>query len=142
MCICVCVLSCVRFFSTPWIVAPRLPCPWNFPGKNTRMHCHFLLLDSGIEPASLISSVLAELLFTTVLSGKPQEVTLRDPFLASKPKHSALFLHHEAISQKIHFDPGETPELCGTLWKQIDKCDSFLGLSLQITMSLVLQTEK
>ena len=34
----------------------RLLRPWNFPGKNTRVGCHFLLQgtlpDSGIEPRS------------------------------------------------------------------------------------------
>ena len=34
----------------------RLLCPWDFPGKNTGVACHFLLLgnllDPGIEPAS------------------------------------------------------------------------------------------
>ena len=31
-------------FVTPWTVAPpRLLCPWDFPGKNTGIGCHFLL---------------------------------------------------------------------------------------------------
>ena len=32
----------------PWTAATRLLCPWDFPGKNTRMGCHFLL--QGIIP--------------------------------------------------------------------------------------------
>ena len=38
-------LRCVRFFATPCTIAlpPRLLCPWDFPGKNTRVGCHFLL---------------------------------------------------------------------------------------------------
>ena len=36
------LLSHVQLFSTPWTVA-RLLCPWDFPGKNTRMGYHFLL---------------------------------------------------------------------------------------------------
>ena len=35
-------------FATPWTVAPRLLCPWDFPGKNTGVGCHFLL--QGIFP--------------------------------------------------------------------------------------------
>ena len=38
-----CVLSHVRLFATPWTEATRSPCPWNFPGKHTRVDCHFLL---------------------------------------------------------------------------------------------------
>ena len=36
-------LSCVWLFATPWTVAYRLLHPWDFPGKNTRVGCHFLL---------------------------------------------------------------------------------------------------
>ena len=32
----------------PWTAATRLLCPWAFPGKNTRVGCHFLL--QGIVP--------------------------------------------------------------------------------------------
>ena len=42
-------LSHVRLFVTPWTAEPaRLLCPWNFPGKNTGVGCHFLL--QGIFP--------------------------------------------------------------------------------------------
>ena len=40
---CACVLSCftcVWLFVTVWTVATSLPCPWNFPGKNTGVGCH------------------------------------------------------------------------------------------------------
>ena len=34
----------VWLFETPWTVQPtRLLCPWDFPGKNTGVGCHFLL---------------------------------------------------------------------------------------------------
>ena len=37
-------LSCVQIFATSWAMQPsRLLCPWDFPGKNTGMSCHFLL---------------------------------------------------------------------------------------------------
>ena len=38
-----CVLSHVPFFATPWTVALRILCSWNFPGKNSGTDCHFLL---------------------------------------------------------------------------------------------------
>ena len=41
-------LSRVRLFATPWTVATRLLCPWDSPGKNTGVGCHFLL--QGIFP--------------------------------------------------------------------------------------------
>ena len=36
-------LSGILLFVTSWSVATRLLCPWNFPGKNTRVGCHFLI---------------------------------------------------------------------------------------------------
>ena len=35
--------SCVRRCATPWWQPTRLPCPWDSPGKNTGVGCHFLL---------------------------------------------------------------------------------------------------
>ena len=35
--------SCVRLCATHRWQPIRLPCPWDSPGKNTGMGCHFLL---------------------------------------------------------------------------------------------------
>lgn len=43
---CVFLLNCVWLFATPWTVAHQVPL--DFPGKNTRMSCCFLL--QGIFP--------------------------------------------------------------------------------------------
>ena len=45
---CRCLVSCVRHFVTPRIVACQVLCPWNFPGKNTGVGSHSLL--QGIFP--------------------------------------------------------------------------------------------
>ena len=39
-CVCVYVISCVWFFTTPWTA--RLLYPWKFLSKTTGMSCHFL----------------------------------------------------------------------------------------------------
>ena len=41
-------LGRVRLSVTPWTEVPRLLCPWDSPGKNTGVGCHFLL--QGIFP--------------------------------------------------------------------------------------------
>ena len=46
--LCINHFSCVQLFATPWTVATRLLCSWDFPGKNTGVECHFLL--QGIFP--------------------------------------------------------------------------------------------
>ena len=52
-----CVQRCVQLFVTQGLWAIRLLCPWNFPGKNTGLGCHFLLQgdlpDPGIKSMSL-----------------------------------------------------------------------------------------
>ena len=35
--------SCVRLCATPRMAAHQAPHPWNSPGKNTGVGCHFLL---------------------------------------------------------------------------------------------------
>ena len=52
---CVCMLgrfSCVRLFATPWTEAHRLLCPWDSPGKNTRVDCHFFLQEIFLTQGS------------------------------------------------------------------------------------------
>ena len=46
--VCVLVTKSCPTLATPWTVArqaksARLPCPWDFPGKNTRVDCHSLI---------------------------------------------------------------------------------------------------
>ena len=51
VCVCVCMLSCFSHFQLSvalWTVAHQAPCPLDFPGKNTRVGCHFL--PQGIFP--------------------------------------------------------------------------------------------
>ena len=49
VCVCVCVCSVVSDSVRPYGLKPaRLLCPWDFPGKNTGVGCHFLL--QGIFP--------------------------------------------------------------------------------------------
>ena len=59
-CCCLLAKSCLT------LCDPRLLCRWDFPGKNTRVGCHFLL--QGIKPTS---PTLAGRLLTSEPSGKP-----------------------------------------------------------------------
>ena len=66
--------SCVQLFATPWTVATRLLCPWDFPGKNTGVECHFLL--QGIFPTQgsnqvFCGSCIACRFFTPEPPGSP-----------------------------------------------------------------------
>ena len=67
------MLSRVQLSAIPWTVAHSLLCPWNSPGKNTGVGCHFLP-NPGIKPTSLASPALAGGFFTTTPPGKPEMV--------------------------------------------------------------------
>ena len=51
------LLSHVWLFATPWTVAHKASCPWDFPGKNTGVSCHALLhgifSTQGLNPGLL-----------------------------------------------------------------------------------------
>ena len=63
-------LSAFGLLATPWTVA--FLCPWDFPGKNTGMGCHFLL--QGIFPAQ-VSCISSDGFFTFEPPGKPKTNT-------------------------------------------------------------------
>ena len=52
----------------PGLQSTRLLCPWDFPGKKTRVGYHFLLQGNlpnpGIKPTSLMPPALAGTFFT------------------------------------------------------------------------------
>jgi len=75
------MLSCfshVQLFATPWTVAYRLLCPWDSPGKNTRVGCHALLqgifLTQGSNPYLLQFTHWQAGSLPLAPSGKPQWV--------------------------------------------------------------------
>ena len=47
------LLSRVQLFVIPWTVATRLFHPWDFPGKNTGVGCHFLLQCNARNTSSI-----------------------------------------------------------------------------------------
>ena len=61
----------------------RLLCPWNFPGKNTGMGCHFLLPTQGLN----VSPASAALQADSFTSGPPGKTIL----------HSAWKLHEQTL---------------------------------------------
>ena len=48
------VCSVVSNSAAPWPAARRVLCPWDFPGKNSGVACHFLpqgiFLTQGLNP--------------------------------------------------------------------------------------------
>ena len=47
--------SCVRLCATPQMAAHQAPCPWDSPGKNTGVGCHFLLQCMKVKSESEVA---------------------------------------------------------------------------------------
>ena len=75
------LLSCASFFATPGLQPARLRllCPWNSPGKNTGVGCHFFLQDIFQIQALHADSLLSE------PQGKPY-----DPWQITKSRGRGL----------------------------------------------------
>ena len=54
-CCCCCSFSCVRLYATPRRQPTRLPHPWDSPGKNAGMGCHFLLQCMKVKSESEVA---------------------------------------------------------------------------------------
>ena len=64
------LLSHVRLLATPWTAAHQAPCPWDSPGKNTGVGCHFLLQCMKVESESEVTQLcltLCDLMPTRLL---------------------------------------------------------------------------
>ena len=87
-CVVLSSLSCVLLFRPQGLSPTRLLCLWDFPGKNTRVGCYFLLqgifltqgLDPGVEPRDRTQvSCIAGRFFTAEPSGKPKALYFSEP---------------------------------------------------------------
>jgi len=47
--------SSVRLCVTPYTAAHQAPCPWDSPGKNTGVGCHFLLQCTKVKSESEVA---------------------------------------------------------------------------------------
>ena len=67
--------SHVQLFATPWTVAIRHLCPWDFSDKNTGLNCHFPPPgdppNPGIKPTCPVSPALQADSFPAEPSRKP-----------------------------------------------------------------------
>ena len=75
MCVCMCMLSRIWFFATPWTVTSQAPLSMEFSRQEYWSGLPFLpprdLPIPGREPMSLASSALAGRFFTTSTTGTP-----------------------------------------------------------------------
>ena len=78
----------------------RLPCPWDSPGKNTEVGCHFLLQNPGIEltfPTS-VSCIAGELFFHQHHLENP-----KGTMKIIKSKHHIFFLYQILQNSRTRF---------------------------------------
>ena len=90
-----CVLSHfshVWLFATPWTVACQFLCPWDSPGKNTRVGCRALL--QGIFPTQGLNLSLLYLLHWQVDSSSQAPL--------GNPRNCPIGWHKAIISHSTH----------------------------------------
>ena len=90
--LCVRLCSVVSQFATP---PTRLPCPWDPPGKNTGVGCHFFLQGSSRprdQTAPLASPALAGGFFTTLPPGMPRICILGEQSVCGEQQRCACWL--------------------------------------------------
>ena len=117
------MLSCVRLLRLHGLEATRLLCPWDYPGKNTGMGCHFLLQNGCRIDETVIQSCL----------------TLCDPADCSPPrllcpwnspgKNTGVSSH--SLLQRFLPTQGSNLSLshCGQILYPLSHRDKFLNLS-------------
>ena len=97
----VCMLSHVQLFATPWTIAHQDLCPYDFPGKNPGVGCHFLLqeifLTQGLNPCLLCLLHCRWILYCTDLKIKAK----RNFYLGS---YCWIFQRLSAKSNPIQYD--------------------------------------
>ena len=68
----------IWLFETLWTIPTGLLCPWDFPGKNTGVSCHFFIqgisLTQGLNPCLLHLLALAGRFFNTEPLGSPSSL--------------------------------------------------------------------
>ena len=120
---CVVLSRCrVRLFSTPWLQPTRI-CPWDSPGKNTGVGCHFLL--QGIFPNQGLNPGLLHcrrIHYQLSYQGSPHSSLIRSKGLAQAP-----LLH----------DPSLPPLQCPWIWRNGVPC--YVPCVLNLTMKALPQ---
>ena len=93
----VCMLSHLQLFATHGLQLTRLPSPWNFPGKNTGMDCHFLLHRGSVSQNNNGSIWQATVNF--LLSGEKLEFfPLNQELDSNRMPTVATFIQHSTGS--------------------------------------------
>ena len=118
MCVLCCsVVSNSLQFHGLWLA--RLLCPWNFPGKNTGVGCHFLL--QGIFPTQGSNPHFLSLLhwqadsLPSEVSGKPKfgEFTLKNStVLCYSISHVQFFAIPWTVAHQAHLSMGLSRQEC------------------------------
>ena len=93
--------SRVQFRATPQTAAHQAPCPWDSPGKNTGVGCHFLLQCMKVKSQSEVAQSCP---------------TLRDPMDCSPPGSSV----HGIFQARVLEWGAITFSTCPTLYDPID----------------------
>ena len=96
--LCCCYLvaqSCLTLWRPHGLLPIRLLCPWDFPGKNTGVGCHFLLqgtfLTQGLNTQTHVSCIGRKILYGWATREAPQRYTRLTHFITSEVDFDHVF---------------------------------------------------
>ena len=92
----------------------RIPCPWDSPGKNTGVGCHFLLQCMKVKSESEVASVVSD----SVRPHRRQPTRIPHPW-NSPGKNTAVGCHFLLQCMKVKSE-SEVAQLCLTPSDSVD----------------------
>ena len=95
--------SCVQLCATPQMTPTRLPHPWDFPGKNTGVCCHFPLQCMKVKSESEVAQSCLTLSYPMDCS--PPGTSVHGIFQARVLKWVAIAFSQEQL-RKLKFPAG------------------------------------
>ena len=119
--------SHVRLCATPETAAPRLPWPWDSPGKNTVVGCHFLLQCRKVKVKSLSRDQLFATPWTTASQAPPPMGFSRQEYWSGVPLPSPRFRNNNFKRKKVAFFGFWYVLFCAFVWGGAHFVCSYFG---------------
>ena len=93
--------SCVLLCVTPWMQPTRLLCPWDSPGKNTGVGCHFLLQCMKMESESEVAQLCLTL--SDPMDCSLPGSSIHGIFQATVLEWGAIAFSHHSLYKALNF---------------------------------------
>ena len=129
---CLVAKSCPALLRPYGLQPTRFLCPWDFPGKNTGVGCHFLLqgIDPGIEPRSLLWLLHCRQILYHLATRETSDLIMRSKGYGLQAQARTRLPGLRSQSITTGEMPGANLSLSPRLWiKQAHPCRGFVRIN-------------